>query len=100
MSNKIESVWDYADNAPAHATETAALWNWSLNCEHPTPFALFLDIIGYSKEHFGEKIATDISDSTMGYTEQSYLADALQEYSSRPQDVEKWITELLEWETK
>jgi len=99
-TKKHIDVYEYVDNAPDYAEETAALWSWSLNCEYPTPFTLFMDLIGYSEEHFGEALVKDTTAVGLGYVEQSYLADAMKEYSNRPRDIEDWITELLEIETR
>lgn len=71
------------------------LYEWSENFEWPSPWALFLDVIGYSAENFGETIF-DVKEqgSKLGYVELDYLADALKEYAIKPRDVEELIDTL------
>lgn len=73
----------------------ATLYEWSENFEWPSPWALFLDVIGYSAENFGETIF-DVKEqgSKLGYVELDYLADALKEYAIKPRDVEELIDTL------
>ena len=35
------------------------LFSWSVNCNYPTPATLFLDLIGYSEEQFGERLCKE-----------------------------------------
>jgi len=83
------AMTDYADNV-------ADLASWSYNCDHPTPFTLFLDIIGWSDEEMGEPMF-DLRKcgSTFGYLEIGKLAAALTQYSDRPHDVADWIDQLM-----
>lgn len=103
MSTAVESasVWDLLDNPPTHSTDVAQLYSWSFNCEEFKPFRAFLDLIGYSSENVGSNLAnwTDPSEG-LGYVELGYLAQALLEYSNRPQAVEGFIAELLEAESR
>jgi len=78
---------------PPYVEHLVGLINWSMNCEYPTPLSLYMDIIGYSEEHHGVRLCHHKSPK-MGYLEISYLAEALEEYSNRPKDVEEWITKL------
>jgi hypothetical protein len=98
---KSASVWDLLDNPPSHSTDVAELYSWSLNCENFKPFRVFLDLIGYSSENFGSNSANweDPSDG-LGFVELGYLAQALLEYSNRPQAVEGFIAELLDAESR
>jgi len=82
----------------ATATEAVeALADWSTNCEHPTPFALFLDLIGWSEDNYGERICTD-KQPLIGYIEASKLAAALEAWSDRPREVEAAVADIIEKE--
>jgi hypothetical protein len=99
-TEKTASVWELLENPPTHSTDVAQLYSWSLSCEGFKPFRAFLDLIGYSSENVGSNLAnwTDPSEG-FGYMELGYLAQALLEYSNRPQAVEGFIAELLEAES-
>lgn len=90
----IQTRHEMLESAPSYCNEIAALRSWSDNCVHPTPYVLFLDLIGWTAEHFGETVVSEISDVNLGYVELGYLADALQEYAKRPHDVSDWIDKL------
>jgi hypothetical protein len=64
-----------------------------------TPYHLFLDLIGYSDEHFGESLYKGNPANVLGFMELDYLGDALKEYANNPQAVEDWIDLLMEAET-
>lgn len=72
---------------------TERLMVWSDSYDFPTPFTLFLDIIGWNDAHFGGKVADPMPD--MGYLEISLLAQALMEYSLSPDDVHTFVTQTL-----
>lgn len=57
-------------------------------------FWKMLDLIGWSANELGEHLWQQNSPG-LGYLELSYLADAIQEYTKRPNDVYKWVTELM-----
>lgn len=90
------------DNAPGYADKVASLWDWSENCNYPTPATLFLDLIGYSIEEYGELLCGDMVKviSNLGYLEISMLGEALEEYATRPLDVIEFVEKLLEAETE
>lgn len=90
---------EWSDEAPTYCVGVASLYRWSANYDDFKPFRKFLDLIGYSEQHYGEP-AGDWSapSSGLGYMELGYLAQALEDYSNRPQSVEEWINELLEVE--
>lgn len=92
-----QKYWEMLDtHRPEYVENLVSLVNWSENCDFPTPFNLFQDLIGYSMEQYGENYCTKIP--FVGYKELSLLGKALNEYSNRPQDVEDWMHELLtEW---
>lgn len=53
------------------------LYEWSENFESgKNPFCVYLDLIGYSKEHYGNNIV-DNPNEFLGYTEYTMLANCL-----------------------
>lgn len=87
------------DNAPEWAEHTIALASWSRgNYDYRrSPYLLFLDLIGYSEEEYGQNFITDHS-KVLGYLEMDYLADALKEYAKRPLDITDLIGKHAELE--
>ena len=84
------------DETKWHPTEVKALFEWSLNYDHAQrPFNLMLDIIGWSEDNYGATMSHDVR---LGYLEADYLGDALKEWADHPQQVEDWITELMNCE--
>jgi hypothetical protein len=63
-----------------------------------TPYHLFLDLIGYSDENYGDTLYKGNPRNVLGFMEIDYLADALKEYATNPQEVEAWIDALTEAE--
>jgi hypothetical protein len=54
-----KSVWDLLEEHDASVDETAALYSWSLNYDAGKgPFPVYLDLIGWSEDHFGEALST------------------------------------------
>jgi hypothetical protein len=99
METKTASLWDLLENPPNYAEGTARLYSWSLNHEFFSPFRKFLDLIGYSEDEFGEPLGDWKKPSEfLGYMELGFLAQGLEEYSNRPQDVENYARQLLEAE--
>ena len=90
---------EWSDTAPTYCEGVAELYRWSANYDDFKPFRKFLDLIGYSEEHYDCTAAdwTRPADG-LGYVELGYLADALTEYANRPLDVQRWMDELLEIE--
>ena len=80
MSTNLETLLE-DERFPA----IAGLYSWSTNYSFPTPFSLYLDLIGYSEEELGERICAD-KNPNLGYLELDHLADALREYSAIGQD--------------
>jgi hypothetical protein len=99
MSDKrYPDVWEFTENAPGYAENTADLWHWSTNyAAGQGPITLFLDLIGYTEEEYGERMY-NFMDNSLGYVELSKLADALREYADRPTEVMEWVRELLSYE--
>jgi len=95
-----KTFWDLIENPPANVSETNSLIHWSMNWDITgTPYHLFLDLIGYSHEHYGDTLFKGNPRSVLGYLEIDYLGDALKEYANNPQAVEDWIDLLMETET-
>lgn len=70
------------------------LWNWSENYQFPTPASLFLDLIGYSADEFGEPLCSSGA-PILGYHEHHLMGWALLAYAHRPADVLERVGELL-----
>ena len=88
----LKDRWTIWDDSPESLRPLARLADWAMNENHPTTFAKFLDLIGYSDEEYGERMADG---RFGGYLELGYLADALNCYASSPSDVLDWIGEFL-----
>lgn len=98
QNTTMTDVWEFTENAPDYAEDVADLWHWSTNYDPGKgPFTLFLDLIGYSEDEFGENLY-DMTDASLGYVELDKLADALKEYANRPGDVRAWVGELLTYD--
>lgn len=78
------------------ATEAIdALAHWSENFTHPTPFALFLDLIGWSEDTYGERLCGD-RPPALGWVEASKLAAALDAWADHPREVEAAVAAIAE----
>jgi hypothetical protein len=90
-----QSVWDLCENPPSGCEDVADLYHWSTNFDSGKgPFALFLDLIGWTEDNIGEPIYS-LKDASLGYLELSKLGDALNEYSDRPSDVREFVDALM-----
>jgi hypothetical protein len=89
-----QRFFDKCDTAPEWASDTAHLMSWCEgNYDFPAPSSLFLDLIGYSEEEFGENLtARKMPD--LGYLEIDLLAKALTEYAKRPLDIRDFVSSL------
>lgn len=88
--------YELLDNAPEHFHGIAAFIRWSTNYDFPSPLSLFLDIIGYSEEVYGERLSADMNfSSTFGYLECDMLGVALIEYAKLPKDAFEFIEQVL-----
>lgn len=93
MNTKTLDIWQFLELPNAHASAAQTLYEWGMNCDRAgNPFMAFLDLIGWSSDNLGERLAP--VDSRYGYKELEYLANALIEYSDAPHDVMAWIDEL------
>lgn len=103
MQTETIGAAEWSHMAPAYAVAVSELYRWSLNHDGAAPFRKFLDLTGYSEEHYGESIAGDWSAApwgSLGFVELDMLGRALVEYADRPHDVSDWVTDLLNMETE
>jgi hypothetical protein len=91
------NTWAIYEDPRKGAEHTTALFEWSRNYNYPTPATVFLGLIGYGEEEYGEAVQIP-QGVALGYLELDYLADALKEYASNPQTVSDAIAEMLEAE--
>jgi hypothetical protein len=99
---RAEGALSWSSEAtPTYAEAVGDLYNWSGNFDNFAPFRKFLDLIGYAEEMYGEEISlADWKNPSfsLGYIELGKLGEALTEYANRPQEVTRFIAELLEVE--
>lgn len=95
-----KTFWDLIENPPANVVEVTNLIHWSMNYDlrTGTPYHLFLDLIGYSHEHYGDTLIKGNPANVLGFLEMDYLGDTLKEYANNPQAVSDWIDLLMETE--
>ena len=102
MNNTKQTIWDLLENPKLNQEHTAGLISWSMNYDLKstgTPYLLFLDLIGYSAENYGQPLFNlNNIQKVMGYMELDYLADALKEYAENPQAVLDFIGAIDEAE--
>lgn len=96
-----QGFWDLIETPADNVCEVTELIHWSMNYDisKGTPYHLFLDLIGYSFEHFGSRLYQGEPRAVLGFMEMDLIGKALIEYSSNPQAVEDWIDLLMEAET-
>ncbi len=89
------NVWEFLELPDDRAPEAHDLYRWGLNCErNSNPFLVFLDLIGWSEENYGEHLVLG-SFGSLGYMEQDYLGRALMAYALNPRRVGAWIDDLM-----
>lgn len=82
-------------DAPDGCASVQDLYSWSLNYDSGRgPFVLFLDLIGYSEEEYGETLY-NMRTASLGYLELDKLADALKEYIDAPGAVTGYVARLM-----
>ena len=93
---KTTDIWQLLEqDAPAGCDAVQDLYSWSLNYDAGKgPFALFLDLIGYSEEEFGEPIYV-LATASVGYVELGKLAAALMQYAAAPHEVAEYVRTLM-----
>lgn len=103
MKTATAAPYDYWEEMRSIAGEKLAaiveLAHASTNYDHPNPYALFLDLIGYSREEYGANLF-DYSklDERIGCFELDLIADALKVYAIRPISVYDFIGKMLDRE--
>ena len=96
MDTEPQTVYDLLNDPPRCATAVANFCDWSTNHDYPRPFVLFLDIIGYSDEEYGEPMFNlNKCAERFGYMEIGKLADALNEYALNPRDVREYVNKIM-----
>lgn len=91
----VEEILD--DEATIKYEPIKDIWRESNNYDFPSPLILFLDLIGYSKEEWGENLITfDQVQDRLGFHELGSLGEALVVYSDFPQESIELIKELVE----
>lgn len=97
---KTTDIWEMLEqDAPSGCDAVQDLYSWSLNYDAGKgPFTLFLDLIGYSFDEFGEALYS-LTEASLGYLELDKLAKALTEYADRPQDVTGFVQTLMDAES-
>lgn len=92
--------WELLDDPPYGCNEVAQLFHWSTNFPAGTgPATLFLDLIGWSHEEMGAPIFS-MEDPALGYLELDKLARALLEYATNPWKVKRYVSKLVEAESR
>ena len=86
----VMNEYEYLETASDKMRPVADLIDWAYNESYPNTYTLFLDLIGWTKEHLGETIY-NLGKQTPGYVELSYLAKALDAYSYAPYSVREFI---------
>lgn len=101
MTTEAPDIWELLEqDAPQGCEAIQDLYSWSLNYDPGKgPMTLFLDLIGYSVEEYGQALY-DLSDASFGYVELDKLAKALTEYADRPHDVTEYVQALMEAEDR
>ena len=84
------------EDARPEIKDIAALFSWSENYDYPTPATLFLDLIGYSDENFGEPMfdLNQVS-SKLGYLELGMLGSALNQFAETPSLGNDFVNALM-----
>jgi hypothetical protein len=97
MNDKFRNL---IHNSTDRFDKIAALWDYSADCEYPTPATLFIDLVGYSIEEYGAPLIGDMAQviSKLGYLELSLLGEALEQYTNRPLDAIEYVEALLDAE--
>ena len=91
---EFKSMYEELEN-PTFAP-IAGLWDWSRNYDFAeSPWALFLDVIGYSFDAVGTRI---FEGHSLDFISADEFADALKIWATRPNDVVDYIQHIETWE--
>lgn len=92
------NIWDELENPSEPLEHLPELASWSMNYDYAQrPYLVFLDLIGYSSEEYGEPL-TNLANLVFGYLELDLIGKALQEYATNPEMVIRYIKALEEAE--
>lgn len=99
-TDKSRGALEWAsDNRPDYCEGISDLYSWSSNYPDMKPFRKFLDLVGYSAEHYGSPLDNWKEPSeALGYLELGKLGRAISEWADRPTDCEAFVSELLDVE--
>lgn len=90
----MKKFWDVVEQQPEWAEPITDLAKWATNYEwQQSPWALFLDLIGYSAEYIGEPL-TNLNVFTLDHVGGSKLADALIVWANRPADTHLVVEQI------
>lgn len=91
-----KDIWQLLEeSAPEGCEAVQDLYSWSLNYDAGKgPFSLFVDLIGWSDEHYGVNFYAN-GQPRFGWMELDKLGLALREYADRPGDVEQYVALLM-----
>lgn len=94
MNTKPKEIHEVIENAPEKLRPLADLVEWSLNYdwEKGTPYFAFLDLIGYTDEHYGSKLNPE--SFILDYASADAVAESLKIWAIRPLDVHLFIQEV------
>ena len=84
--------YEYLETAPEYLAPIVNLIEWAANENWPSTYALFLDITGLSEDMSLGPLTVDC-EIYRGFLECSYLAAALELWSTRPRDVRDFVEE-------
>ncbi len=95
-----DDVWELTEKAPRYAEDIASLWSWSLNYDSPTPWQIFLMLIGHPTAGEVALLNQRRVGQPFGYVAGDcmaldYLGDALNEYSERPSECMEYVDVLM-----
>jgi len=92
-------LYELLEKAPEKLSRIARLWSFSSNYDYPTPATVFIDLIGYTEEEFGEPLTTmKQAVQSLDFISLGLIAEALDEYTDRPEDALRFVRDLLEAE--
>jgi len=87
--------YEMIEGAPAKFEPIANLFSWSENYTwKDAPARVFLGLIGYLAEEFGEDNFEGMP--VLGYLELAQLGDALVAYANFGEDAYNWVNALIE----
>ena len=94
-------IWALLEQAAPEGCESVQdLYSWSLNYDPGKgPFTLYLDLIGYSDDVYGEPMF-DLKNASLGLVEIDKLAAALTEYANAPGTVRPYVDQLMQAATE